>query len=89
MSTERGTRLPPADLHGSDSIPATAGRPEVPALPGVEGGDPQLNLAPTSGHRKDVQGLRGLAVLLVVLYHAGLPVRGGYFGVDVFFVISG
>lgn len=30
-----------------------------------------------------------MAVLLVVAYHAGLPVRGGFVGVDVFFVISG
>lgn len=40
-------------------------------------------------HRADVQGLRALAVLLVVVYHAGLPLTGGYVGVDVFFVISG
>jgi peptidoglycan/LPS O-acetylase OafA/YrhL len=39
--------------------------------------------------RLDVQGLRAVAVLSVVAYHAGLPVRGGFVGVDVFFVISG
>jgi peptidoglycan/LPS O-acetylase OafA/YrhL len=40
-------------------------------------------------HRRDVQGLRGLAVLLVVAFHAKVIAGGGYVGVDVFFVISG
>jgi peptidoglycan/LPS O-acetylase OafA/YrhL len=39
--------------------------------------------------RLDVQGLRGVAVLMVVAYHSHLPIPGGFTGVDVFFVISG
>lgn len=41
------------------------------------------------GFRKDIQGLRGLAITLVVLEHATPYFQGGYVGVDVFFVISG
>mgnify|MGYP006268762617 CR=1 FL=1 len=58
---------------------------------------PSTALAPPPGPpdasrtrlRPDIQGLRAVAVIGVVAYHAGLPVPGGFSGVDVFFVISG
>ena len=39
--------------------------------------------------RADIQGLRAIAVILVLLFHFETGLRGGYLGVDMFFVISG
>ena len=59
-----------------------AGTLESPDQAGTAPGDRRF--------RPDVEGLRAVAVLLVVLFHAGVPgIHGGYVGVDVFFVISG
>lgn len=55
----------------------------------------QLLQPPTSRQKQDrrygadIQGIRAFAVLVVVLYHAGLPMRGRFVGVDMFFVVSG
>ncbi|AZZ51151.1 SGNH hydrolase domain-containing protein [Rathayibacter festucae] len=54
---------------------------------------PKLSLAKmtaTGSFRHDIQGLRAVAVALVIADHVDLPpFHGGYIGVDVFFVISG
>lgn len=68
---------------------------ELPARRGRSGGstdsDDCVGTAQrTHTFRPDIEGLRAVAVLAVLIFHAGVEfVPGGYVGVDVFFVISG
>jgi peptidoglycan/LPS O-acetylase OafA/YrhL len=49
-----------------------------------------IKSAPSGRFRTDIEGLRAVAIVAVLVCHAGIPfLAGGYVGVDVFFVISG
>jgi peptidoglycan/LPS O-acetylase OafA/YrhL len=65
------------------TAPASWRSPDVGAAPA--GGSGQRGV-----RRGDIDGLRAVAILAVLVFHAGVPhLAGGFVGVDVFFVISG
>ncbi len=67
------------------TIPCTSSTPS--SHPGTE---PRAGRTRDHGFRPDIEGLRAVALLLVLVYHAEVGwATGGYVGVDVFFVISG
>ena len=80
-----GAPRPPRSGHNPSGM-SGVGISEEP----IDAASPAASERAADRFRPDLEGLRAVAVLLVLLFHAGVSaVGGGYVGVDVFFVLSG
>ncbi|MFF0824165.1 acyltransferase family protein [Micromonospora haikouensis] len=80
------------EADAAHSAPARTADPRRPAAPPPAGepGHAGPHDRPRTRFRGDIEGIRAVAVVTVMLFHAGVPaLSGGFVGVDVFFVISG
>jgi peptidoglycan/LPS O-acetylase OafA/YrhL len=98
LTVTRWPGEPPLSATGSPSRPAADTGPETPGEraaehSGAESSAESSERATRHGRRPALDGLRALAVLAVMVYHFGNGdsswLRGGFLGVDVFFVLSG
>ena len=77
-----GTKRDTASLVVPLDIPKTSKYPAIPLRSRV--------MSVSATYRPELDGIRAIAVLAVVLYHLDMPwISGGFVGVDVFFVLSG
>ncbi len=70
--------------------PALARLADLESVPTRSPGQPRSAGTPKMGYQPGLDGLRAISVVAVMLYHAGFEwMHGGFFGVEVFFVVSG
>ncbi|MFE6869450.1 acyltransferase family protein [Kitasatospora sp. NPDC057692] len=91
LSSSPPSAAPPAVArpeHASAPVRRTTERTAEPSAERTA--EPAAEPRSRTGFRRDIEGLRGVAVLSVLAFHAAVPAfTGGYVGVDVFFVVSG